>query len=150
MGRPLFLILLSLASCAGPSGAGRPTDLGPFSLVLPDDMKSIPVKAIDSFVGEFANAELIIHFDFGLYCDELTSSDYGTVVTRESVLIDRRKALFMVWRRPEGSPTPIMAAVHVPAPAREEAGLTMYGEFKEEASVATARRIFQSVRFRKD
>jgi hypothetical protein len=109
-------------------------------------MKRVPVKGIDSFVGEFANAELNLSFDYGMWSDPLTGS-YGTLLQRESVQIDGRPALLVVWRLKEPSPSPILSANHVPE-STHTAKLTVSAGCREEASVAALRRIFESIRFR--
>jgi hypothetical protein len=71
------------------------------------------------------------------------------VITREPVTIGGRSALIVAWRRPPGNPSAILAGVHFPARAKGDPKLTVYAEFEEEASLGTARRIFESVRFKK-
>jgi hypothetical protein len=141
---------LLLFSCAAaeplPAGWHR-IDLGPFSMTLPTELKSVPVRAIDSYVGEFAAPEMKIHFDYGDWSDPLTSS-YGEVLAKEKIRISDREALVVTWRRTDGSPSPILSAVHFPARWKEDALLTVYADLKEEAAVGSARRIFDSIRFR--
>ena len=145
--RTLPLTVLLLASCAVPSSGWHRTDLGPFSLELPDDTHQVPVRAIDSYVGEFANATMKVSFDYGAWSDPLTSN-YGTVITRDSLTIGTRAALIVAWRRPAEKSSAILAGVHFPGREADDAKLTVYAEFEEEASIGTARKIFESIRFR--
>jgi hypothetical protein len=57
---------LLLASCAGLASTEpgwKRIDLEPFSMELPGDLKSVPVRPIDSYVEKFASPTLKVSFD---------------------------------------------------------------------------------------
>jgi hypothetical protein len=151
--RPTIVTLagLILTSCAGPEsaeleGGWRRKDLGPFSLAMPGDLKEVPVKPIDSYVGEFRGPATRLSFDFGQWSDPLTDNE--GVVSRESILIGGRAARLVFSKRVSEPPYLFCAAVHFPARKKEGALLTVCFESKESASAETARRIFESIRFK--
>ena len=45
----------------------REEDLGPFSLLLPTDMRKEEVQGIDSYVGKYTRNEMQLSFDYGWY-----------------------------------------------------------------------------------
>jgi len=146
---------LLLISCAGTDPGWQRVDLEPFSLAMPEDLKQVPVKNIDSYVGRFVGLTMTLGFDWGQWSDPLTKSD-GSEITREEVQVAGRKAVVVVSRCPPDSQYRFNAAIHFPNPSNspkpesDDAKLTIYMEMNEESSVPTARRIFDSVRFRKN
>lgn len=146
--------LLLLLSCATAEPGWRRVDVEAFSLAMPDAMKEVPVKNIDSYVRQFESPTMMLDFDWGQWSDPLTSSA-GPELTREAVVVHGRKAIVVVSRSKE-SPSLIEAAIHFPNPSNspkpesDDAKLTVYMELKEESSVPIARKIFDSIRFRKD
>ncbi len=145
---------LLLVSCSGLESGWSRVDLTPFSMAMPDELKEVPVKPIDSYVRHFESPTMTLGFDWGQWSDPLTSSD-GPELSREAVTVAGRKAVVVVSRSKE-SPSRIEAAIHFPNPSNspkpesDDAKLTIYMELKDESSVPTARKIFDSVRFKKD
>jgi hypothetical protein len=149
---------LLLVSCAaGPAVDPGWTwvDLEAFALAMPEDLKQVPVKNIDSFVGRFESPKMTLGFDWGQWSNPLTKSD-GPELTREAVQVHGRKAVLVVSRSAPDSPHPFEAAIHFPNPGNrpnpesDDAKLTIYMELNEESCIPTARKIFDSIRFRKD
>lgn len=158
MSRALFLSIPLLSSCtAGPAvdPGWKWVDLEAFALAMPEELKQVPVKNIDSFVGSFESPTMALGFDWGQWSDPLTKSD-GPELAREAVQVGGRKAVLVVSRSVPDSPHRWQAAIHFPNPGNfpnpksDDAKLTIYMGFNEESAVPTARKIFNSVRFKKD
>jgi hypothetical protein len=62
-------------------------DTGAFTFYAPPDFKNVPVNGIDSFVGEYENADWRVHFDFGSWSNKLNDKDYTT----KEIVIDNRR-----------------------------------------------------------
>jgi hypothetical protein len=145
---------LLLFSCATTEAGWTRVDLVPFTMVMPDDLKEVPVKPIDSYVRHFECPTMTLGFDWGQWSDPLTSSD-GPEISREAVMVGGRNAVVVVSRSKE-SPSRIEAAIHFPNPSNspkpesDDAKLTIYMELNSESSIPIARKIFNSVRFKKD
>jgi hypothetical protein len=145
---------LLLISCASTEPGWRRVDLEPFSMAMPDDLQEVPVKNIDSYVRHFKSPTLTLGFDWGQWSDPLTKSD-GPELSREAVTVGGRKAVLVISRSVE-TPSHVEAAIHFPNPGNrpnpesDDAKLTIYMELNEESSIPTARKIFDSVRFRKN
>jgi hypothetical protein len=123
-----------------PAGTGDWTRFRPhdaFTFRGPSDLEAIPVQAVDSGVGRYANADLVLSYDYGWYSDPLEPAGQPGYQS-ESVEIDGRTARIVTF---EGH-----AAVHF-ADLGESMRLTVLVELKQPSARADALEIFRSIRF---
>ena len=126
---PLMLCITSCATRASSEGASdwKMFELGDFSVSLPSDMRSVPVRGIDSHVGEFQGEGLKVDFDYGLYSNPLTRRDLSSSRDLQSfsedwTLIDGRRAKIVhaSWTAKEGAKPDYFCGVYFPDVSLED------------------------------
>jgi hypothetical protein len=117
---------------------------GPFTLLLPQDMRGGPVPGIDSYVGEYKSASITLSFDYGMYSGDL--SDWPKTGIVQQVTINGRPA--KLGTKPSGvTDFPFEIVGYFPASKATQLpnALRLSAECKTSEDVATARKIIESV-----
>ncbi len=64
-----------------------------FTFWAPADLKEMPVKGIDSFVGRYASPTMQVEFDYGWWSNKLDDPKYA----REAITLDGKPAFLARW-----------------------------------------------------
>jgi hypothetical protein len=126
-----------------------------FTMRLPPGLQRERVQGIDSEVGEWADAERRVAYDYGWYSDKLETPPAGAhELTRCEVTLAGRPVRIVRYRSSEGKQVvdahwPALSAPDVPREPGPTTTLTIHteGERPRDAEVLLA--IIHSVRFRK-
>ena len=141
----IALLAAGFASHAAPDL--KEADARYFTLLIPKDMERIPVRGVDSHVGQYANKGIKLSFDYGWYSDALRYSHKPQFRVRHEAIHGAKARIVTFQRQPSG----YVAAVHFPRVPGAHDGkmkLTIYSECETASDVRTALEIFKTVRFR--
>jgi len=134
---------------------GEKIDIGAFAFALPAGFKEIKVQGIDSMVKKYESENIALQFDLGWYSDPLNSYEGRPDFKMERQEIGGKKAFLVTFAYPtaeSGQPFGYVAAVHFPTVSKEGISttrLTMWASCKTTKDYAVAKKIFQSITFKK-
>ena len=153
----IALGLLWLSACAGkeadppPPGWKTLSPKGLFRVTVPEDLREVPVKAIDSFVGGYRSSTLTLDYDYGWYASTLSEwkNPQEGGYSEEETVIAGRPAKLVFSRAGEENARVYVAGVHFPEIGRTEGGvtsLTVTLDSVQPIATDLAKRIFMSIR----
>jgi hypothetical protein len=133
----------------------RRSPLGDFSIVVPPEFRPVPVRGIDSYVGQWRSGQAHIGFDYGRYSDPLLPTegmlDYqacnAEIGGREARVVtywaeeERAYRVGAHWVVGGGEPSDRVEGWRSPV------YLTVYGSTRSAAEVDRLRKVLWSVRF---
>jgi hypothetical protein len=120
-----------------------------FSFQLPSNLKEVDIKGIDSFVRRWESQDLIVHFDYGLYSDPLTTYTKKKLYKATLDNIDGHLTSIISFQKEDGW---YFMAVHFHDLGRDRWGrivkLTFIVENSQDAKREVPLRIVKSISFR--
>jgi len=116
-----------------------------FSFSAPPLVRNEDVRGIDSFVAEYAGDRITIHFDYGMYSNNF--QDWPKDTTYEETKIDGKAARIGTTKSMTAKDRPYRTKVYIDV-SRDEA-LSMSAACKSKEDVATAKKIFATLVFKK-
>lgn len=119
-------------------------DTGPFTLVLPPDMRSVPEQGIDSFVGSYQSNRIDLSFDYGMYTNDL--SDWPKNGKLEWAEVNGHKAKIATFRDPTAN-FPFEVGGYFLSGGKGSAGMALglFMRCKTSEAALDARKIITSV-----
>lgn len=150
--------LLLIAVCSALSGCTPSTSVNPpngwvqvdakkFSFYVPSDIKAVPVRGIDSFVGEYKCDSISLSFDYGQYSNRLENEGESGYASRKE-RIGGKSAKIASFHYPNtGHPFDHAIGVHFPQVAGKEVRLTVFATCKTTNDYETAKTIFRTIKF---
>jgi len=139
----LILFFLVSGTSPGQSEWTR-VDNGYFSFSIPASLKKTPKRGIDSFVQEYASNEIQIVFDYGIYSNNF--GDWPEETKFEFLKIDNKNARIGAVKQEFVEGFPYSTQVYIKH--EKSVALNMLAVCKSETEMLTARKIFETIRFR--
>jgi hypothetical protein len=136
-----------------PAGSWRTLDEGPFSFQAPCELVNKPVQGIDSKVGRYEGGGMTLTYDHGWYSDDLRDRDKLPGATVQQMTISGKSARVITFKSTNpSSPAPFGAGVYFaevgPAPGKAKVRMNMVVEGKKPQDQVTAKKMFESIRFK--
>jgi hypothetical protein len=138
------LLALLLFGCATSGDKWTTLHTGPFTMRLPADLKQTPRTSTDSYVEEFRNSRLDVSFDYGFSANNF--EDWPTQTEYEEVAAGDVPGRIGTIHR--GFKSGYAYSTQIAFRETGEKYLTITAACKTKADVATARKIFMSVKFK--
>lgn len=145
----MFFVFYAVCGCT-PSTSVKASpgwtvvDARKFQFSVPPDIKAVPVRGIDSFVGQYKGTNLSFDFDYGEYSNPLD----GCVGPEHVERIDGKEAKIVEGCNSGSSPFGYAIGVHFPHVIGNEIKLTVFATCKTTNDYETAKTIFRTIRFK--
>jgi hypothetical protein len=128
-------------------------DARQFTFSAPPDLRAVPVRGIDSYVGRYTNQTVVLSFDYGWYSDPLTDNyKQRANYKKEHTKVDGRKAVIVTFSRPsEQHAFDHCIGIHFPDLGDGRTKLTIFARCATTNLWTVLRDSFRSIHFtRKD
>jgi hypothetical protein len=126
------------------------------SFFVPQDFKEKDTEGTDSCVTTFGNGKIWLHIDYGYYGGASENDETITDFKEELIKIDGKKTQLATYREDfADAKNALVARIYVVVDTSEKktkgviTSLNMEVMLENEKDLATARQVFQSIRFRK-
>lgn len=137
------------STSVNPPAGWTKVDTGKFVFYVPSDIKTVPVRGIDSFVGQYKGNTISLSFDYGFYSSRLEDAEGGSGYTAHWERIGGKKARIASFYFPNtGNPFDYAIGVHFPEAAGKDVRLTVFATCKSTNEYETARMIFRTIKFK--